>query len=280
MSAIFRLLSWNLNGRRGTLPAQVAAILNRKPDFVCLQEVTRSTVAALRYELAAAGLVHIVDSFADSPSWIATGPRRYGLVIAAKYQSAMNHCPVPALWPERILTASINLASGTLLLTTVHIPPGRGNGIKKVEMLEALAATLDHESALPRVVCGDLNTPRDELASGEVVSWGQRLILGFPKVRKRVRGEDGVRWDTAERAILQHSRLSDAFRRLHGYDAQEFSWFVRRGNTVVGRRFDHAFCSPEVQPVGCRYLHDVRDERLSDHSALELEFSLRTPDSK
>jgi hypothetical protein len=135
------------------------------------ESVNCSAKCGFTDELAAAELVHIVDSFVDAPSWVAAGPRRYGLLIAAKYQSAVNQFLLPVLWPERILTAAINLPSGTRLLTTVHIPPSRGNGIVKVEMLEALAATLEHEPARPRVVCGDLNTPQVELAAGEVVSW-------------------------------------------------------------------------------------------------------------
>src|SRR4029450_1991342 len=43
----------------------------------------------------------------------------------------------------------------------------------------------------------------------------------------------------------------------------------------IGRRFDHAFCSPEFKILRCEYLHEVRERNLSDHSALELEFALR-----
>jgi exonuclease III len=33
--------------------------------------------------------------------------------------------------------------------------------------------------------------------------------------------------------------LLDAYRHLHGYGRQEFSWFVKRGERRIGRRFDH-----------------------------------------
>ena len=40
------------------------------------------------------------------------------------------------------------------------------------------------------------------------------------------------------------------------------------------RRFDHAFCSPELNVRACEYLHDLRTEGLSDQSALELDFDI------
>jgi hypothetical protein len=42
----------------------------------------------------------------------------------------------------------------------------------------------------------------------------------------------------------------------------------------VGRRFDYAFCSPQFKIVRCEYLHEVREQNLSDHSVLELDLDL------
>jgi len=66
--------------------------------------------------------------------------------------------------------------------------------------------------------------------------------------------------------------LIDAYRQPHGYGRQEFSWFLKHKALTVGRRFDHVFCSPELQVSACEYLHDLRTQGLSDHSALELDF--------
>ena len=66
----------------------------------------------------------------------------------------------------------------------------------------------------------------------------------------------------------------DAYRTLHGYRRQEFSWFLRRGATQVGRRFDHVFCSQNLKLSRCEYLHELRDAGLSDHAPLEVDFAV------
>ena len=71
-----------------------------------------------------------------------------------------------------------------------------------------------------------------------------------------------------------HKILIDAYRHLHGYGRQEFSWFLKRKELRIGRRFDHVFCSPELKVLACEYLHHLREEGLSDHSALELDFDI------
>lgn len=68
--------------------------------------------------------------------------------------------------------------------------------------------------------------------------------------------------------------LIDAYRTLHGYRRQEFSWFLKRGANLTGRRFDHVFCSRELGPSRCEYLHDLRDIGLSDHAPLEIDFEI------
>jgi len=44
------------------------------------------------------------------------------------------------------------------------------NGWIKNEILEELYAGLSRPSAIPRILCGDLNTPQLELPTGEVIT--------------------------------------------------------------------------------------------------------------
>ena len=74
--------------------------------------------------------------------------------------------------------------------------------------------------------------------------------------------------------MLTGTGLRDAFRTAHGYSTSEFSWWVKRKGLEVGRRFDHAFCSGHLQVQSCRYIHTVRAEGLSDHSALDVVFNV------
>ena len=70
------------------------------------------------------------------------------------------------------------------------------------------------------------------------------------------------------------SILIDAYRRLHGYTREDFSWILKKKALRIGRRFDHAFCSSQFKIIRCEYLHELREQNLSDHSALELDFDL------
>jgi len=69
--------------------------------------------------------------------------------------------------------------------------------------------------------------------------------------------------------------LTDAFRHLHLQDA-EYSWVGRTGD---GYRYDHAFCSRSLRDLitACGYLHQPREDKLSDHSALTLHLDLAPP---
>lgn len=66
-------------------------------------------------------------------------------------------------------------------------------------------------------------------------------------------------------------KFVDAFRFFHPNE-KEYSWFSRENN---GYRFDHIFVSEKILQIlkKCFYIHDVRLERLSDHSAMYLEIS-------
>jgi exonuclease III len=167
---------------------------------------------------------------------------------------------------------------GPVTIHTTHIPPGSSNGCMKVQMLEAIAAVVAAPGATPQILCGDFNVPQAELSDGRIATWAERMAADSPpRPRARMFGKDARRWDAAERTIMVGGRdltLVDAYRGLHGYGRQEFSWFVKRHARRVGRRFDHVFCSRELRILRCEYLHDVRERGLSDHSALEVDFDL------
>lgn len=60
----------------------------------------------------------------------------------------------------------------------------------------------------------------------------------------------------------------DAFR-LINQDVKEYSWYSHQGN---GYRYDHSLISNALMPIvkDCQYLHDWREEGLSDHSPMLL----------
>jgi exonuclease III len=272
-----RLISWNLNARRRDIAAQVAALAARAPDVVTLQEVTPTTVAALRAALAAAGFSYAVDSFTLAPpAFVPTGPRRYGQLTASRCEIVAEppgRFPIP--WTERVLSAAVLTPAGPVEVHNTHVPPGSSNGWIKIDQLLGLYEGLARPSAVPRILCGDFNTPQEELSTGEVVTWAQRRGTGGWRVARAIRGQPGSAWDVGERQILSGLAawgLPDVYRQLHGYEKAERSWELRRGATVRGRRFDHVFASPALDVEQSGYLHELRECGLSDHSPIEAVF--------
>ena len=271
-----RLLTWNLNSRR-KVAEQVAAIAARSPDIVALQELTLISTMSWRDVLPLAGLPNVVDSFSSSPSWEPKGPRRYALIVASRFPLTYVTWPHAVPWPERILSVEVLTLRGAINVHTTHIPPGCTNGWLKVKMLEAVSAVISAQSSTASILCGDFNVPQAETAEGRIVTWGEDIIDGKPRLLARRKGGDGRHWDAAERIVMEggaQRQLIDAYRHLHGYGRQEFSWFVKRKERRIGRRFDHVFCSRDLVVKRCEYLHDLREAGLSDHSALELDFEL------
>lgn len=269
-----RLLTWNLNGRR-RIERQATAVAAREPDFIALQELTGNSVPSWRAALTDSGLVHVIDSFDHAPSWSADGPRRYGLLIGSRFPLLHVQSKHPVPWPERLLTALVTTPSGSINLHTTHIPPGSSNGWMKIEMLESVSAVVAETTGSPTILCGDFNVPQLETQDGRIITWAEDIVDDEPRVRPSWRGGPGTRWDAVERTVMEGGasrHLVDAYRYLHGYSRQESSWFAKRKERRIGRRFDHAFCSRALRIWRCEYLHAVREEGLSDHSALELDF--------
>jgi Exonuclease III len=178
-------------------------------------------------------------------------------------------------WIERILAADITTPHETIEFYNTYIPPGSSNRWKKIETLEGLYKGLAKHTAKKRILCGDFNTPQDELLKHGVCTFAQKINKkGVPKLKKIFRGGSGNRWDQGERNILEGLKefdLSDAYRRIHPIPKKAYSFVIeRRGKVVAKRRFDHFFLSKEFKIKSIEYLHQFRESGLSDHSPLEL----------
>lgn len=273
----WKLVSWNLAGRSRRAGEQIQALQTELPDVVTLQEVTTGSLSILTDGSAEIGLTHIIDSFSLAPNpEELTGKRRYGEIIASRW-------PVKALpptefvpWPERFLSGEIEHPAGEIEIHTTHIPPGSSNGWIKVEMLEGIYRRLACEADHRRILTGDFNTPQSEKRDGTVVTWGQYEEGGEVLMWKRWRGGAGEDWDRGERSVLVGLRefdLTDVYRRLNGYERQESSWYWCGRTPPIGRRFDHVFASKSLNAVECRYVHEWRENGLSDHSGMVVTFT-------
>jgi endonuclease/exonuclease/phosphatase family metal-dependent hydrolase len=179
------------------------------------------------------------------------------VVIAARAPRPADPLAVP--WPESTLAAEVD----GVVVHTAHVP-NAANGWIKPDTLAALRAGLAAGSG-PRVLCGDLNTPRREKPDGTVISFAR-------DTHERLRPERGERWDAGELGVVPGLRelgFADAFRAVHGYASKEPSWVWRHGG---GWRLDHIFASG-LEVEAAVYHHAWRDDGLSDHSALEADLS-------
>ena len=259
------VVSWNVAGRRARLNEQADRVLGLEPDLVCLQEVTPVTAGPWSERLAEAGLTPVLAPLPPTRE----GSRPLAVLTAARGGAEV--VPVDDVpWPERVLAVQ----SGALEVVNVHSPISPKPGLAKVLTHEAVFRHLRGRPG-PRVVLGDLNTPRREHADGSVWTFARDR-------HGRLREERGERWDLAESALirgLEPDGFRDAFRELNGFESKEPSWeWPRWGG---GYRLDHLIVSAEVDVLECSYHHEWRrEDKLSDHSALVARLAVGAPDPR
>jgi endonuclease/exonuclease/phosphatase family metal-dependent hydrolase len=254
------VLTWNVAGRLSRLDEQVARVLAHRPAVVCLQEVIPKALPRWTAALQDAG-------YAVAASLVAPdAPRvhRLGVLIgAAGMPLAVTGPPPPEVpWPERLLVAEVQPPGWeqALRILCLHAPLSQSADQAKVRTFEAVHASLAALPAdAPAILCGDLNTPQYEARDGTVQTFAQTRSGNLRPAR-------GQRHDDAERLILSGPPgWRDAFRTLHGFEARDRSWKTGRH---PGYRLDHVLVSPGLLAVDCAYDHDVREDGLSDHSAM------------
>lgn len=142
-----KLLSWNI-AHRNCWPAQVNAIISRKPDLVALQEITARTAPRIHALLNANGFPFVIHSCTRELAPDDCGARAYGELIASRWLMAQipdEACGLP--WPERLLSVSVDAPCGEIELHTAYVPPGSSNGWLKVDTFEGIYRRLARPSA-------------------------------------------------------------------------------------------------------------------------------------
>jgi exonuclease III len=217
---------------------------------------------------------------AESVSFALDQGRKYGLLIASRWP--ITQLPwVDLPYQERVLSVQIASDWGALELHNTHVPNGENHGWLKVEIFEGIYERLARRSSVPRILCGDFNSPQQERADGYLVTWGQDLLSDGRAVvwetweDKAGRVDTGMRWDRAERLVLTGLAsydLVDVYRTCNGYDVQGCSWWWTGQGKEIGRRFDHIFAARSLNAVECHYLDAFRARGLSDHVPIEVRF--------
>lgn len=270
-----KLISWNVARRKGKANAQCEYLASFNPDIVALQEVTPSTIDLLSEGLSAFGLENSVCSISAHVDNTMSENRSYGVLIASRFPvKETKQATTP--WREKTLSTAVQVDDQWIDVHTAYIPPGSSNGWVKIETIEGIVVRVLQPSQNSKILCGDFNCPQLELEDGTIITWGQKVHKdGSVRIPKRWRGDDGSRWDNAERSlftILADNGISDVYRLLNGYSGNGFSWAMKRKGNEFLRRYDHVFASRELKPILCDYLHEPRLNGLSDHAAILVEF--------
>jgi exonuclease III len=266
-----RLITWNVARRRARLVEQATALAEREPSIVALQEVTRQTLSLWRHAFALMGLEHVRASLDEEPPPPAGDRRRAtGVMVASRLPLADPPYRSSVPWPETALWVAAQSHVGDVEILCVHVP-NAANGEIKPRTLRAIRDDLVRAGDGGRIVCGDMNTPRRELPTGEVLSFASDRY-------GRLRPDRGTEWAAAELGVVPGLRdlgYRDVFRTMHGYARREPSWTWQQiAGHRGGWRLDHVFASPPLQPIAAHYHHEWRDGGLSDHSALEVELEV------
>jgi exonuclease III len=283
MGEALRLISWNICGGKN-LQAKVEQILYFYPDLITLQEVTPESAAYIKQNLKGYFIADTLNIDFHEISGMRKG--KLGVLVASRWPfsglSLLERPKLHNIWPdtllellqdmfrpERFISVKVESSWGNIELCCAHIPPASSHkpqsnprGWIKVYMAEAIYQRLAHQSLFPRILCGDLNTPKAEFSNGQYLTWARRNKNGsFNKQR----GYNSQLWDQAERKVLSGLAdfdLPDTYRLVNGYvRVNDFSYYAG-GN---GRRYDHIFSSQSLRALECSYIHSLREAKLSDH---------------
>lgn len=182
----------------------------------------------------------------------------YGVLIASKIKTNA------ALFSNNVTFLNSRIASITIKHPSLNVPieiiglyvPSRDVSEDKITkkkkfIQNVISAFANTNTSKYRIFCGDFNVLEPN------------HFPHYPFFQD---------WEYNFYSTLSKHELIDAYRYLHPTE-QEYSWVGRTGD---GYRYDHFFVSRELTQYvkKCFYLHDPRDEKLSDHSAIigELQF--------
>jgi len=231
-----KVISWNILQGGGRRLADICLqLMDWSPDIVTLQEVRDSSVNQLNESLSSCGLKYSFVPETESAS-------ENTLYIASREPLDAGEFQIERSGLCHILEAE---TMGITLLP-VHFP-------QKALQIPLFESVLEDTPSLLQRKClflGDMN-------------------CGIPFQDST----DKTFVNTKYFQALKEAGWVDLYRQCHGEKAQDFSWISPR--TQRGFRYDHAMGSASLAEatIECRYIHEVREEGLSDHSAMIIELS-------
>lgn len=232
-----RIATWNIRaggGKRIELIAQT--IIEASPDILVLTEY-RHTPGRRLLDLISNQSYQIIAGEPDGAQNCTCVLSRFPLKsLHTKHSPVSLHRWVAFHIPE----PGLNILG-------VHVP-NQSKVWNKREFWDCIESFSNEYVTKRSVIIGDLNTALDEDCEGdpirEAVYFNRLLAAGW----------------------------IDVWRKCNP-DVREFSWYSHRQN---GFRLDHCLVSPPLSDsvTEASYRHDVRTQRLSDHSMLTVDLTI------
>jgi exonuclease III len=270
-----KLITWNLNKRRAIEP-QIAALLSSSPDVIALQEVSLNNLPRFREAFASVGYPFTLDSF--HAAFVAR--RSFVMIVSRHPIQRLYELDIP--YSQNLLSSRVQMSFGDVMVHNLHSPVTLRtmddsalavHNRNKLQLLQTTFDCLSNDRANFRVLCGDFNSPRRELPDGSIITFYQSEKTLRPT-------KDGAAFNHIHRELLRglaRFEVHDAYRRLHGWNVDDFSWRASYRGRSFGFRLDHILSSESLVPTECFYHHAWREpDNLSDHSAMEATFAVNT----
>ncbi|MGD0728477.1 MAG: endonuclease/exonuclease/phosphatase family protein [Candidatus Micrarchaeaceae archaeon] len=239
-----KCLNWNIqNPSPQRAIKQINWIERSNFDVIILTE----------FKCSRAGL-YIIDRL-KSKGYVVKYPeldKDYGVLLAVSKDNAMDSKINKELLSNRISSIVYKAANEKLLLLGVYAPIW--NTDKQRAFLEFFAKSIED-------ICS--NEKYDK-----IIILGDMNMLEPNHTSKYQFLEE---WRAFYKTLDKHVFV-DAFRLIYP-NKEEYSWFTNGRDHQIDQRIDHCFVSKNLTDCikDCSYIHEVRLEKLSDHSAMCLE---------
>ncbi len=291
-----KLISWNVQYQRENAARQVEALCNREPDVVALQDVNLRAIGLYEREFAQRGLRYSEHTFHDNLEY----RRPSGLFIASRFElHRLPEIEAGLLWPtkpkspdediirkhwtRRTLFVTVESTDGEFDLYNAYVTPyNHKEQVSthprklyqwiKFDLLTGIYSALAIPTERRRILCGDFNTPREEMADGTIITWGYSGRNGKYFLKPAGEYQHELEYKILH-GLGEFCGMPDAYRRFHGYDVckaeEAWSWQTHNGKKY---RFDHVFASGALQVRNIGYVHEIGQRKLSDHVPIEVVF--------
>ena len=228
---MIRILSWNIRQGGGSRILQIVKTIEQSEAPIITLNEFRNNASGIQLRTALLKLNYRYQTVTAAPA------NDNAVLIASKFPCHSRLFPkADEEFPHNIVQAEFD----AFHLIGVYLPHK-----KKHKLFEFMTELIkkDHK---PYVIAGDYNTGKNYIDQ-----------------------KGNSFWYTEELEHFEAAGMIDAFRHKQG-DVKEYSWYSHQGN---GFRYDQTYVEESLVALvtDCYYNHKVREDNISDHSAMVLE---------